>query len=55
MDINKVEELHTQVADLLRNEQLLAAFDKIAKHYPHEQEIASERELIALAQQRAEA
>lgn len=29
MDINKVEELHTQVADLLRNEQLLAAFDKM--------------------------
>lgn len=29
MDINKVGELHTQVADLLRNEQLLAAFDKM--------------------------
>lgn len=34
-------------------EKLLAAFDKMAKTYPHEQEIASERELIALTQERA--
>ncbi|MBR4068136.1 MAG: M50 family metallopeptidase [Clostridia bacterium] len=34
-------------------EKLLAAFGKMAKAYPHEQEIASERELIALAQERA--
>lgn len=36
-------------------ERALEEFEKAAKNYPHEQEIASERELIALAQQRAEA
>ena len=36
-------------------ERALEEFKKAAKNYPHEQEIASERELIALAQQRAEA
>lgn len=36
-------------------ERALEEFEEAAKNYPHEQEIASERELIALAQQRAEA
>ncbi|MBE5814936.1 MAG: hypothetical protein E7320_07000 [Clostridiales bacterium] len=36
-------------------EWALEEFEKAAKNYPHEQEIASERELIALAQQQAEA
>jgi hypothetical protein len=40
--------------DAAKAEKALAAFDKMAKHYPHGQEIASERELLALARQRAE-
>lgn len=38
--------------DAAKAEKALAAFDKMAKHYPHEQEIASERELMALARER---
>ena len=37
--------------DAAKAEKALAAFDKMAKHYPHEQEIASERELMALARE----
>lgn len=40
--------------DAAKAEKALAAFDKMAKYYPHGQEIASERELLALARQRAE-
>ncbi len=40
--------------DSTKAEKALAELEKAAKNYPHEQEIASERELIALAQQRAE-
>ncbi len=36
--------------DAAKAKKQLAAFDAMAKNYPHEQEIAAERELIALAQ-----
>ena len=29
MDINKTEEIHAEVAELLRNEQLLVALEKM--------------------------
>ncbi len=53
--IHRTEYAYTLLAeqDEEKAEKLLAAFDKMAKAYPHEQEIASERELIALAQERA--
>ena len=37
--------------DAAKAEKHLKAFDKVAKHYPHPQEVEGERELIALAQE----
>lgn len=37
--------------DAAKAEKHLKAFDKVAKHYPHPQEVEGERELIALAKE----
>ena len=37
--------------DAAKAEKHLKAFDKVAKHYPHQQEVEGERELIALAKE----
>lgn len=54
--IHRTEAAYALLAesDAAKAKKAMVAFDKMAKHYPHEQEIASERELIALARQRAE-
>ena len=53
--IQRTEYVYALLAeqDAAKAEKALAAFDQIAKHYPHEQEITSERELMALVQQRS--
>lgn len=53
--IHRTEYAYALVAeqDAEKAEKALEGFEKMAKAYPHEQEIASERELIALVQEHA--